>query len=214
MRRYIIYAVVALLTFTIGLFFASIYILSAHQPLTQISGLLPSQQPAESNVAQPWLADVFHDFDFVGSSPVTYKYVRRFKQSFILSEPGTLCETKDPRSFPQQLATGRRYLFRNRSVNVDDPFYRILENRFNSFGVETNVFIPHSIMSIVTDPPIPVRFIDEPRIVLQPVALLFHGKGYEGLVIRDEFEQTSIDRNPGIKSAAHDYSLIIMKAAQ
>ncbi|MGI8654976.1 MAG: hypothetical protein ACR2LC_07140 [Pyrinomonadaceae bacterium] len=211
MKRFTFFSIVAVLTFTIGVLFASIHFLRAYKPTTLISEPHFSQSAAESNDADIQLADVFYDFDLVGSSPINYKYIPSSHHSFVLSEKVPLPESKVLRPFPQKLEFGQRYIILNRNSEFDDPFYQILERRFHAIGVETSIFIPSSFMAIATKPTIPARFIDKPLAVMQPMSLVVHGKGYEGLVIRDEYNQTLIDRKPKVKSVIHDYSLILLK---
>jgi hypothetical protein len=159
------------------------------------------------------LAEVFHDFDFVSSNPITYKYIPSLHHTFVLVEPTpSLGATNLP--VPQNLEVGQRYIFRIRRADFADTFYQTLQSRFRALGVETSVFIPHSIMAAVTEPVIPARFIDNPPVVFQPMSLIFRGNGFEGLVIRDEYNQTLIDSKSKVKSDVHDYSLIILKKTQ
>jgi hypothetical protein len=76
--------------------------------------------------------------------------------------------------------------------------------------METRLFIPHSVMAVAYDPPIPVRFVAKPPLVLQPASLVFHGNGYEGLIIIDEATQVSIRRPSRVKLNGR-YSLLILK---
>jgi hypothetical protein len=157
-----------------------------------------------------WFVKIFHDFDFLGDSPIKYTSESSSRQSYPLAEVSLLLWQGKPEPFPVALAAGKRYILRSASLK-DDPFYQQLEKRFRNHGMETNVFMPHSVMAVVYDPPIPVRFVEKPRLVLQPMCIVFHGLGFEGLVIRDEPEQVSAKRRIRQKTNGHNYSLLILK---
>jgi hypothetical protein len=176
---------------------------------------LPSQRGAAS--AEPTqtpslrvFAEIFRDFDFLGVRPITYKSVSSSKQTYPLADSDPLDARETPQPFPALLQAGQRYFLRNANLK-GDLFYRELEKRFHDRHIETRIFMPHSVMAVVYDPPIPVRFVDNLSLVLQPVCLVFHGNGYEGLVIMDEALQVSTKRSSP-QTNVHDYSLVIFKA--
>jgi hypothetical protein len=155
-------------------------------------------------------SEIFRDFEFLGAKPLTYKYDSSSRQSYPLADSDSFGQLQNPQPFPEALHAGQRYLLRNATVK-GDLFYRELKLRFRRQQLETSVFMPHSVMAVVYDPPIPVRFLDKPALVLQPMSLLFHGNGYEGLLIMDEASQVSNKRQLP-QTNVHDYSLIILKA--
>ena len=208
MRRYLIFTADATLTVAIGVLLALVLI-HGHEPLVASSDHSSSQVIAKHDDASMWLVELFHDFDFVASSPIQFEYVPRLKRNFILSEQSS-ARGKETQPFPQKLEAGYRYILRNRSLPAD-PFYRLLEKRFRALDVKTSIFIPHSVMSVVYDPPIPVRFIGSPPLVSQPMSLVFRGKGYEGLVIIEESEQAAMNLRLNAAADVHEYSLIILK---
>jgi hypothetical protein len=169
----------------------------------------PAAQHASAAASVSVFQEIFRDFDFLGAEPVTYKYVSS-RQSYPLADSDSFGQLQNPQPFPELLHAGQRYLLRNATVK-GDFFYRGLELRFRGQHLETNVFMPPSVMAVVYDPPVPVRFVDKPPLVLQPMSLLFHGEGYEGLLIMDEASQVSTKR-PRPQTNAHEYSLIILKA--
>lgn len=213
MVRYIIYTVVAALTFTTGVLVALLSRVDQHQPLTPPSQHLPRQVTAQPGDPQFWMTEVFRDFDLVETNLVTYQFIPSLGRSFINPDAdrphGT---TLHP--IPDRFEVGRRYILLYRGSTDDGPFYQFLESRFHYFGLETSIFTPASCMAVVTDPVVPTRFMSKPPIVLQPVALVFRGRGSEGLVIRDEYEQTSECCRPKVQTKFHHYSLIILKESQ
>lgn len=156
------------------------------------------------------LVEVFRDFDYLGVRPITYKNISDSKHSYPLADWGPIPQQANPQPFPASPQSGARYFLRNGNLQAD-LFYRELEKRFQARHFKTSLFMPHSVMAVVYDPPIPVRFLDKPPLVLQPMSLVFHGNGYEGLVILDEALQVS-DKRPRPKTSVHDYSLVILKA--
>jgi hypothetical protein len=154
-------------------------------------------------------SEIFRDFDYLGTRPITYKYFSDSKRTYPLADWEPIAQQDKSEPFPSSLQSGQRYFLRTGKLQ-GDVFYRDLEKRFQDQHFETRLFIPHSVMAVVYDPVIPVRFVDKPPLVLQPISLIFHGNGYEGLVVLDEASQVSTKR-PLAETNVHDYSLIIFK---
>ena len=122
MKRSIIYITAATFTFSFGVVVATLHYVNRSQPMESPPSQIAAA-PSGAIETHMDLAQVFHDFDFVGSIPIGREY--DFPHGLEESVP-----------FPQKFEAGKMYAFHRRGSTDIELLYEALENRFRAFGVD------------------------------------------------------------------------------
>ena len=197
MKRYLIYTVVAAMTFTLGVLIASLHLV--HH---DVYWTLPLLQPNSRIITEPTekvkdFAGIFRDFVFVGSSPMD--------DSLVIPSHGV----KEAHPLPQTFDVGHMYLFHlpayeGKSFSLDAFYYAVLRDRLHAQGMATNfIVLPNGM---------PVSTMNRVRDEDYPVAeVRFWGKGYKGKVMLIHHEQNIRGEKLIARKHIQDYVLILQK---
>ena len=122
MRRGIFYICVSTVTFLSGLFIISLWLAKAPRPVCQsLAPIIADSEDSRLN-----LKEVFSDFIFVESRPIN-------------SWQDLVHGPRESLTFPEKFEAGREYIFHRRQPTDTDLLFEALENRFRSFGLDTNL---------------------------------------------------------------------------
>ena len=166
MRRALIGMVAAFLTALIGVALAMIEPTSRLE-LSEYPAAVPAAEPTVAS-GRPEFADVFRDFDFVGSCSTA----EAIGGSECLFPHGL----KESLPKPAAYEAGRIYVFHYRGDIDSDLLFEALQTRLRSLGLETSVLA--GVFSGMR---------------LHPLGVDFQGRGYEGEVSKGLHRLTTKD---------------------
>lgn len=173
MKRYAIYLVVAALTFTAGVFVASLRFARSLQPIKYPTEVLP-QAAIEPIYGQFDFAEVFREFDFVGSSSI--------------DDNTPPHKTTEALHMPQTFETGNKYLFHLPHRSGLDAFYVALRDRLRAQGLNSSFSpSPNGIGHVCLHTDFKTYYMEYPLAEVR-----FEGRGYEGRIIMIPHPRASI----------------------